>query len=168
MQFEAFNPKKHNRSDFDCGVKVLNTYLRQFANQDQKRNLTKVTVLCEGEHVIGYSSMSAHSVEQDELARDKKMGSYSAVPFLLLGRLAVDVRHQRQGYGEALVFHACTTTVRAAQQVGIFGMVVDAKDERAASFYEGLGFQKLRRTTNRLVMPVSVMAEIISKCSKQL
>ena len=31
MQFELLEPKRHNRSVFDCGDSVLNRYLQQFA-----------------------------------------------------------------------------------------------------------------------------------------
>ena len=61
MEFSALNPKLHNRKGFDCGVKALNRYLQQVAGQDQKRNLSKVYVLAEGESIVGYYSLSAHS-----------------------------------------------------------------------------------------------------------
>ncbi|GJL62616.1 MAG: hypothetical protein NPIRA04_12700 [Nitrospirales bacterium] len=52
MKFEPLQPKKHYCHQFDCGVETLNLYLQKFANQDQKRNLTKVYVLAEGERVM--------------------------------------------------------------------------------------------------------------------
>jgi hypothetical protein len=45
VPIEIFDPKRHNRADFDCGVQELNRYLQQFANQDQKRRLAKTYVL---------------------------------------------------------------------------------------------------------------------------
>lgn len=165
MKFEILNPNNHNRLDFDCGVEALNKYLQRIANQDQKRSLTKVYVLADEQEIIGYYSMSAHSVERDELPKNVKLGSYSDIPFLLLGRLAVDKKYQGQGYGEALIFHACKTTIDAAEKVGILGVIVDAKDEKAALFYESFGFYKLHKTKNRLVLPISVIAELIRKCS---
>jgi len=38
-----------------------------------------------------------------------------------------------------LIFHAFKTTLYAAEKVGILGMLVEAKDERAVAFYEGFG-----------------------------
>ena len=136
MLFEHLNPKKHDRKSFDCGVEALNLYLQRGANQDQRRSLTKIYVLAEREHVIGYYSISAHSVLRGNLPDDITLASYKDVPFLLLGRLAVDKEFQGQGYGDALIFHAFTTTLDAAKKVGILGMVVEAKDEKAVSFYE--------------------------------
>ena len=94
MEFSPLNPKFHNRKGFDCGVAPLNKYLQQVAGQDQKRNLSKVYVLAEGETVVGYYSLSAHSVSRENLPKDIKLGGYQDIPFLLLGRLAVDKTYQ--------------------------------------------------------------------------
>jgi hypothetical protein len=42
-------------------------------------------------------------------------------------------------------------------------MIVDAKDERAASFYEGFGFRRLTGTKNRLVLPLSAMDTLLGR-----
>jgi predicted N-acetyltransferase YhbS len=161
MKFELLDPKKHHRKAFDCGVATLNLYLQQFANQDQKRHLTRVYVLAEHEQIIGYYSISAHSVPIVELPDNKKLGVYQDVPFLLLGRLAVDKQHQRQGYGDALIFHAFKTTAEIAEKVGIQGIIVDAKDEKATCFYEKFGFKRLAATKSRLVLPFSAIKTLL-------
>ncbi|MFN3671483.1 MAG: hypothetical protein ACK4VM_06200 [Bosea sp. (in: a-proteobacteria)] len=56
-----------------------------------------------------------------------------------------------------MIAHAFATTRRVAAEVGILGMIVDAKDERAAAFYEGFGFNRLTASPNRLVLPLSAM-----------
>ncbi len=161
MQFEHLNPKKHDRKSFNCEVEALNLYLQRGANQDQRRSLTKIYVLAEEKQVIGYYSISAHSVLRDNLPDDIKLASYRDVPFLLIGRLAVDKAFQGQGYGDALIFHAFKTTLEAAEKVGILGMVVDAKDENAVSFYEGFGFKRLKGSRNRLILPLSIMDALV-------
>lgn len=161
MKFELLQPQRHNRQNFDCGVEALNTYLRRFANQDQKRSLTRIYVLADGELLIGYYSLSAHSVKRDNLPDDIALGGYKDIPFLLLGRLAVDLEYQGRGYGDALIFHAFKTTLEAAEKVGILGIVVDAKDNLAASFYEGFGFRPIAATPNRLVLPLSVVSALL-------
>ncbi|PZO00245.1 MAG: N-acetyltransferase [Hyphomicrobiales bacterium] len=162
MEFGPLDPKTHDRGDFDCGVDALNRYIRQFANQDLKRGLTRVHVLANGPRIVGYYSISAHSVPRDHLPDDIKLGPYEDIPFLLLGRLAVDRRWQGQGYGDALIVHAFTTTRAAAAQIGILGMIVDAKDEKAAAFYEGFGFRRLAGTQNRLALPISAMDSVLA------
>lgn len=161
MLFEHLNPKKHDRKNFDCGIEDLNLYLQRIANQDQRRSLTKIYVLAEGERVIGYYSISAHSVIRDNLPDDTKLADYKDVPFLLLGRLAVDKAFQGQGYGDALIFHAFKITLEAAEKVGILSMVVDAKNEKAADFYEGFGFKRLQESANRLFLHLTAMNNLV-------
>ena len=163
MKFEPLRNQKHDRKNFDCGVEALNLYLQKFANQDQKRDLTKTYVLAEEATIIGYYSLSSHSVPREYLPETRKLGGYSDIPFLLLGRLAVDRRFQKQGYGDALITDAFKRTKQLAEQVGIFGMIVDAKDERAAGFYEGFGFRRLAGTENRLVLPLSAMDTLLGR-----
>jgi ribosomal protein S18 acetylase RimI-like enzyme len=161
MKFERLDPQKHQRKGFDCGVIALNLYLQQFANQDQKRGLTRVYVLAEQQEIIGYYSICAHSVPTDQLPDNAKLGSYQDAPFLLLGRLAVDLHYQGHGYGDALIFHAFSITSEAAEKIGTLGMIVDAKDEKAAGFYQKFGFQPLSATKNRLMLPFSAMKSLL-------
>ena len=161
MEFSALNPKLHNRKGFDCGVKALNRYLQQVAGQDQKRNLSKVYVLAEGESIVGYYSLSAHSLSRENLPQDIKLGGYQDIPFLLLGRLAVDKKYQGQGFGDTLIFHAFKTTQEAAERVGILGIIVDAKDESAASFCVGFGFVRLQGNSARLILNIFALSALI-------
>jgi predicted GNAT family N-acyltransferase len=161
MKFERLDPGKHQRKTFDCGVTELNLYLQQFANQDQKRGLTRIYVLAEQQQIIGYYSLCAHSVPTDQLSDNAKLGRYSEAPFLLLGRLAVNQHYQGQGYGDALIFHAFSITAEAAEKIGVLGMIVDAKDEKAACFYQKFGFKPLSGSKNRLMLPFSAMKTLL-------
>ncbi|SJM89862.1 Acetyltransferase [Crenothrix polyspora] len=161
MKVERLDNKKHNRKAFDCGIAELNLYLQQFANQDQKRGLARVYVLAEQDYIIGYYSISAHSIPADRLPSNRKLGVYQEVPFLLLGRLAIDKPYQGQGYGGNLIFHTFKTTIETAEKVGIQGIIVDAKDENAARFYQKFGFIPLSMTKNRLVLPFVAIKSLI-------
>lgn len=161
MKFERLQPDLHDRKTFDCGDAALNLYLRQFANQDQNRGLSRVYVLAEQRRIVGYYSICAYSVATDELADQARIGAYRELPFLLLGRLAVDQAFQGQGLGDALIIHAFKTSVEAAEKIGIFGMIVDAKDERAAGFYQRFGFKRLNTSKNRLVLPFSAIKKLV-------
>ncbi len=161
MKFEPLDPKKHNRKNFDCGTTALNLYVQKFANQDQKRSLTRVYVLANNENIIGYYSLSSHSVIRENLPDNLNIGGYNDIPFLLLGRLAVDKNYQGQGYGDTLIIDAFMRTKEMAKQIGILGMIVDAKDQNAIGFYENFGFKTLIGTKNRLVLPLSAMDRLI-------
>lgn len=162
MEFILLQPKYHDRKSFDCGVPELNTYLQKVANQDRKRDLSRIYVLADNQRIIGYYTLSAHSVSKKNLPEWRNLGGYNDLPFLLLGRLAVDLQDRGQGYGGALIFHGFHTTADAAEKIGIFGMVVDAKDDNAVRFYEGFGFMRLKETPRRLVLPMNTIRSLLS------
>jgi GNAT superfamily N-acetyltransferase len=59
---------------------------------------------------------------------------------MLLARLAVDLRWQGQGIGQALLRDALLRTLQAADIIGIRAFAVHAKDENARLFYEHFDF----------------------------
>ena len=164
MRFEALDTVKHDRKNFNCGVEPLNKYLVKYANQDQKRSLSRVYVLvADDNRIIGYYSICAHSILRDNLPQELKVGGYDDIPFLLLGRLAVDKEYQGKGYGDTLIFDAFAKTAEYSEKFGIFGMIVEAKNDKASSFYEGFGFKKLVSNPKKLVLPMSTIVKLLKE-----
>ena len=164
ITFEKLAPKRHDRKGFKCGVPALDNYLQKYAGQDLRRNMTQVYVLSNDTRIIGYYSISAHSVSSSSIPSDLSPKSgYSEFPFLLLGRLAIDQNEQGKGYGSALIYHAFETTVEAAQKIGLMGMVVEAKNEEVATYYEGFGFMRSVGDKNRLLLPLKTMISFLEK-----
>ncbi len=76
----------------------------------------------------------------------------SAVPATLLGRLAVDRRHQGKGYGRFLLADAL---YRAAQsEIASFAVIVDAKEDDACRLYERESFLPLPDQPMNLFRPM--------------
>ena len=71
----------------------------------------------------------------------KKLPRYPTVPAIRMGRLAVDQAFRGQGLGGALLADALVRAIRS--EIAAFAMMVDAKDEAAASFYRHHGFVAL-------------------------
>jgi ribosomal protein S18 acetylase RimI-like enzyme len=67
-----------------------------------------------------------------------------------------------QGLGGALLADALTQIVAATRVVAARFVVVDAIDERAASFHERQGFQRIP-TTDRLIQKVSDIAAALNQ-----
>ncbi len=61
---------------------------------------------------------------------------------ILLARLAVEQSVQGRGFGRALVVDAAVRVLQAADLLSARALLVHARDERAASFYERLGFNR--------------------------
>jgi ribosomal protein S18 acetylase RimI-like enzyme len=133
----------HDRSGFSCGVEPLNTYFQKQANQDMKRQVAACFVALEKATglIAGYYTLSACHVYLDALDEDwrRKLPRYPTVPAVRLGRLAIDSRFQGQKLGSALLANAVARTFRS--EIATNMMVVDAKNEDAAAFYQHHGFR---------------------------
>ena len=140
------DPKLHDRAAFSCTVAPLDTYLHERASQDVKRNVAVVYVMAEEgtARIIGYSSLCTCSIETTHLPESltKNLPRYDALPGMLLGRLAVDARYQGQRMGTRLLADALQRCVRLSTAIAAMAVLVDAKDDHAAHFYEHFGFQR--------------------------
>jgi predicted GNAT family N-acyltransferase len=65
------------------------------------------------------------------------------LPVALIGRLAVDKRAKGRGFGNVLMGDAFARVLTAAETIGCFGVIADAKDKGVEGFYERFGFLAL-------------------------
>jgi GNAT superfamily N-acetyltransferase len=90
---EPFDRSRHDRTRFDCGIPILNTWLTKQAGQFEKRDLARVYVLVTAGEVTvkGYSALSSHTVVFEALPEDQAKGLPRIdLPAVLIGRLAID------------------------------------------------------------------------------
>jgi len=83
------------------------------------------------------------------------------LPVVRLARLAVDVRFQGRGLGQVLLIDAMSRVIRVAQLSGCIGLIVDAKDDKAAGFYEGFGFRRAPENGLLLFVPLPEIQELL-------
>jgi len=157
--------EQHNRAAFSCGVEALDRYFRERAGQESRRDVARVFVLRKlgTQDVAGFYTLSAISIEPRDLppALAKRLPRYPTLPALLVGRLAVDQRYQGRGAGRALLMSALARSLEIRAQVGAIGVIVDAKDDRARTFYEQYGFQRFQGTPYRLVLFMKTIEQLI-------
>ncbi len=149
--------KTHDRSAFDCGEPTLNEWLRERANQFDRRDLSRTFVATHrGETpVCGYYAISTHRVIYESLPAGEAKGLPRLdVPVVLLGRLAVDRRVQGEGLGALLLVDALRRSVELSEQVGIRAVEVDALNDAARSFYLKFGFRPLLDDPRHLFLPM--------------
>lgn len=135
---------QHDRAAFDCEVAPLTDYLRKFAKQNHEKGLSLTFVATEKDNpttILGYYSVSMGQVEFDSLPPEakKRIPKYP-IPVMRIGRLAVDKTAKGKGVGRDLLMDALHRAVEASKSVGVFAVVVDAKDDKAKSFYKKYGF----------------------------
>lgn len=152
------DPAIHDRKRFECGVPALEDYIRRFADQHRRRGISSVFVLADSarpEHILGYYTLSAAEVDGERLApADRKKLPRYPVPCFRMGRLACRSDQQGRGLGKLLVGCAVDRCLKARQQVGAFALIVDAKDDAAASFYMHFGFNRFMDAELALYLPL--------------
>jgi len=158
LRVELFDKSKHDRAAFDSGSEPLDRWFQKSASQDSERNFARVHVAVDEQGVVGFYSLSTISIDLGDLPETlrKRLPRYSEVPAILMGRLAVHRRVQRQGIGTVLLGHALGKAMASSQQIAAYAVVVDAKSEAVALWYESFGFQPL--TAGRLFMPMVTAA----------
>jgi GNAT superfamily N-acetyltransferase len=128
---------------FDCGHVALNEFLQRFALVNQRSNSSQTYASCNAGQVAGFYSLAVGSVEPSHSApRVIKGITRHPVPVMILARLAIDQRYQRQGLGKALLKNALLRTVQAADIAGIRALLVHAKDEEARNWYRQWEFEE--------------------------
>jgi len=156
--------KQHNRNGFDCADAALNEFLLRQAGQQQRRGFGKTYVVLaeDGLAVIGFVTVSAGQIATAALSFQSKLPRYPA-PILRIGRLAVDVRHQGKGIGQDLLAFALRLAVDFSQRVGLYAVVVDAKNDKAKAFYTKLGFIACVDNPPCLYLPVATLEQSLIK-----
>lgn len=137
-------------SGFHCGAPSLDEFFARYACSNDQRGIGRTYVLkCPPEaaatlpRVLGYYTLSMTAISAPLLAAAavEKLPKYP-MPAALIGRLAADQRSRTSGLrvGETLLFDAFARVMAAAENVGCFGVVVDAKNETAEGFYRKYDF----------------------------
>ena len=147
----------HDRAQFSSGSGPLDRYFREQASQDVKRRMAAcfVAVSIENGQVAGFYTLTATGIALSDLSSEivRKLPRYPVVPAALMGRLAVARNYQGKGLGGVLLADAVLRASRT--EMGVFAMLVDAKDEAAQRFYEHYGFTLLPGAGRRLCLPIS-------------
>lgn len=165
FRVEPFDPGRHDRGAFTCGVESLDTYLQTQASQDMRRKANAVFVLEPVDtpnRVAGFFTLCAYALNQGDVpeAARQWLPRYPLVSATLLGRLAIAREYQGQGLGSVLLARALRKAYESADTVGSSMVVVEAIDDGAARFYEAHGFVRLPDSA-RLVLPIRQIARIV-------
>lgn len=165
--FEQALTRHHDRTSLDCGVPALNEYLRRYARQNHESGGAKTFVAVPATNsttILGYYTISpgALAFARTPATVTKRLGRYE-VPVFRLGRLAVALSMQGRGLGSDLLLAAGRRALAVAGEVGGVALAIDAKDDRAATWYERLGALRLLDDPLKLVLPLDVIADALKR-----
>nr|WP_254445241.1 GNAT family N-acetyltransferase [Anabaena sp. UHCC 0204] len=93
-----------------------------------------------------------------EIIKKLKLPKYPQLPATLLGRLAVDKNHRQKGLGEMLLMDALYRSFH--NEIATIAVVVDAKDDKARSFYEHYQFIGFPDYSHRLFLMMETIAKM--------
>lgn len=131
----------HNLEYFDCGEESLNNWLRCHALKNQQNQASRTFVVCKENTVIGFYALAAGSVTHQFLSGALKRNMPDPIPVIVLGRLAIDIKHQGKKLGGALLKDVVLRAKAVSQQVGVRALLVHVLNENAKQFYLNYGFQ---------------------------
>lgn len=148
---------EHEVGEFDCGVPVLNDWLKQRAMKNESR-FSRTYVVCEGNRVAAYFCLAAGAVERGAAPGKLRRNAPDAVPVAVIGRLAVDRGYGGRGLGADILADALRRIAVAAQSIGIGAVLVEAKDDDARRFYMACAeFIEYPADSRTLFLPIETL-----------
>jgi GNAT superfamily N-acetyltransferase len=133
----------HDLSDFSCGHASLDEWLRRRALANQKAGASRIYVVTNdrGQKVVAYYAIASGALAVRDATAKLRRNMPDPIQMAILGRLAINQKFQGKGLGRALFRDAAIRIIRAADEIGIRGMMVHAISDEAAKFYQALGLQ---------------------------
>ena len=143
----------HLLEGFDCGRPALNDWLLRYARQAQGSGSARTFVVCDGNRVAGYFSLTVGQIDTLEAPERVRrgMGQYP-IPVVILARLAVDMAYQGRGLGWGMLQDAIHRTITIAEQAGIRALLTHSIDAEAEAFYRRFGFESTPVRERQLIL----------------
>lgn len=154
----------HDTAGFTCGVAALDQWLRSVARQHISKGISRTFCAVDADapkQILGYYSLTVAEIDTDKLPKDVARKLPRRAPLVLIGRLATALTMRGQGLGSMLVIDALRRIVEVSNNVGVTLIMVDVKDNQAASFYQHYGFVPLPDSPLRLVLPVATARQVL-------
>jgi GNAT superfamily N-acetyltransferase len=162
--------RKHDRASFDCGEPALNEFLRRHARQSHDKGAAKTFLSVsksDGKTIFGFYSLCPASLEYSRSPEIVRKGlARHDLPVFRLARLAVNRPFQGHGLGGQLILAAGRRCLLAATEVGGVALLIDAKNERAATWYASYGALPLTDAPLSLVLPLATVQAALESAGK--
>jgi GNAT superfamily N-acetyltransferase len=159
--------KVHDRAAFDCGDKSLDAYLKRYARQNHESGGAKCFVATPHDapaRILGFYTLSPACLEYARVPAvvTTGLGRYE-VPVYRLGRIAVDRSVQGRGLGGRLLLRAAERCMAVAEEAGGVALLIDAKNEDVARWYEGYDAVRLLDASLTLILPFATARDALGQ-----
>jgi predicted N-acetyltransferase YhbS len=157
---------RHSTEGFACGEQPLDIWIGKHARQAEASGSARVFVTTDDEgRVVGFYALAAASVgpkdATDRLLRGQS--KHQPVPAILIGRLAVDRRHQGRQLGRSLLQDALLRCSTAADSIGARAVIVHAISDDAVHFYERFGFEPSPTDPRHLILLMKDLRKLLAQ-----
>ncbi|MEQ5633797.1 GNAT family N-acetyltransferase [Providencia manganoxydans] len=134
---------------FDCGNKVVNSYVRGSLKQNVRDGNCAAKVLIDSNtgELIAACSFSGYTLEKSRLAGVIQGSLPNGLAVVRLVMLGVATNHQNKGYGQDLLLEFFEHVKLIHEALPVKGVYLDA-DPKALNFYARLGFVQLNEPPN--------------------
>jgi len=152
--------KHHDRGGFNCGAEELNHYLKTTARQHLAKGISRTFVLIDDSApavILGFFTLASCQIRVETLPQKYAKKYPPKSPAAKLARLAVSQELQGKGHGTHMMVDAIERIITVADNLGIIGFFVDAKDVKAKRFYEQFGFMPLPDNPMELFLPIATL-----------
>ena len=170
---EPFDPDKHDRAAFSCGVEQVDNYFRKTANKLAKAGNVRLFVMVAPDGgLIGFYAVNAHAVDYTDLPKKyaRTRPSHGSIPAAYISMIGRDRRYSGGGYGGDLLVDALRRIAGAAEDLGLAVVMLDVLDcgdparvRRRKALYEGYGFASLPSNELRMFMPLTTVQALINE-----
>lgn len=158
LQVLELDGRLHDRAGYDCGVEPLNRYLKELATQHRAKGIATTFVLVDSDQparILGYYALSAAELSFERLLpNDRKGLPRYPIPAVRVGRLSSSEAMRGKGYGELLLQNAIKRILQAREALGVYAVVVEAKDAAAEGFYKRYGFRLCDARSPQMYLPL--------------
>ena len=170
---EPFDPDRHDRTAFSCGVEQVDNFFKKTANKLSKAGNSRVYVMTAPDRsVIGFYALNAHAVDYMDLPEKyaRSRPAHGSIPAAFLSMIGVDQRYASQGFGGDLLVDALMRIARTSEDIGIAVVILDVLDDsnpdqlkRHKALYAKYGFQSLPSNPLRMFLPVATIRKLLAE-----
>jgi len=159
----------HDTQGFNCGLTLLDDFLRKKAATHRELRISKTMVLpalipsSGGKYPIeSFFTITQTVVKRDTLpaALAKPLPPYP-VPASMIPCLAVAKQSQGQGLGKITVVRSLELLLKASKTVPSYAVIIKPYDERAEKLYKSFDFLELNEEF--LWLPMATVEDLFSK-----
>ena len=170
---EPFDPSKHDRAAFSCGVEQVDNYFQKTANKLAKADNVRLYVMVDPDGtVIGFYALNAHAVQFTDLPAKfaRTRPSHGNIPAAYISMIGRDRKFSGAGFGGDLLVDALRRIAVAADAIGVAVVMLDVLDcgdpdrvARRKALYESYGFEPMPSNPLRMFLSVSTVRKLIAE-----